>query len=171
MFQKPINKKINNLVSAAMISALYVVLTLISASFGLAYAGFQLRLSEVLTVLPVFFPYSIPALTCGCFISNMASPLGLLDLIFGTLSTFIAAILTRLLRNFKIADIPILAPLPPVVLGSAFIGGLISISMPSGFSLPVFLSTSFSIGIGQFIVCYGLGIPLLIMLKKKGYNT
>ncbi|MDQ5983723.1 MAG: QueT transporter family protein [Eubacteriales bacterium SKADARSKE-1] len=160
-------KKVKKIVGAAMIASLYVVLTFVSASFGVAYYGVQLRISEALTVLPVFSPYAIPALTCGCFISNMASPLGVLDMLFGTLSTFIAAVLTRFLRNFKIANIPILAPLPPVVLGSIFIGALISFSMPKGFSFPVFCSTAFSVGLGQFIVCYGLGLPLLIIIDKK----
>lgn len=163
------NKKAKELVVAAMMSALYVVLTFVSASFGLAYSGIQLRISEALCVLPIFSPYAIPALMCGCFISNMASPLGFLDMIFGTLSTFIAAVLTRALRNIKIANIPFLAPLPPVVLGSVYVGALISFSMPKSFSFPVFWSTALSVGFSQFIVCYGLGIPLLILIDKKGF--
>lgn len=162
------NKGLRKIVEPAIIAALYVILTFFSASVGLAYSGVQLRLSEALTILPVFTPFAIPGLTIGCFISNIASPFGMIDLIFGTLSTFFAAILTRALRGLKIKDIPFLAPLPPVVLGAAFVSLLICFTSPDGFSLNAFYLLFGLIFAGQFIVCYCLGIPLYMILKKYG---
>ena len=66
-------KTIHYIVLSAIIAAAYVALTFFSNIFGLAYGPIQLRISEVLTILPVFTPAAIPGLTIGCFISNIAS--------------------------------------------------------------------------------------------------
>lgn len=165
---------IRKIVETALIAALYVVLTAVSASFGLSYLSVQLRLSEVLTILPVFSPYAVTGLTIGCFISNLASPLGLIDLIFGTLSTFIAAGLTRALAKFKIKGVPILSPLPPVIIGAVFIGLMLAFVLNDEFSFFTFLTAAVSVGAGQFIVCYGMSLPLYLFLRKlklKNYGT
>lgn len=158
---------IKKIVETSIIAALYVVLTCISNIFGLSYSGVQLRLSEALTILPAISPFAVTGLTLGCFISNLASPLGIIDIIFGTLSTFICAQLTRLCSKVVFKGVPILAPLPPVLVGSALIGFMIALIMPEGFSLYAFLISSISVGIGEFIVCYGLGIPLFLFIKKS----
>lgn len=160
------NQLIKKIVVAATIAALYVVLTAVSAAFGLSYSGVQFRLSEALTILPVFSPYAITGLTLGCFISNLASPLGVADVIFGTLSTFIAAHLTRKLAKITYKNIPILAPLPPVVIGAVFIGAILAFLLPDGFSIYAFALSALSVGIGETVVCYGLGLPLYFWLKK-----
>lgn len=160
------SKKLINMAYISTIAALYVVLTFISSILGLAYSGVQLRLSEMLTILPVFSPLAIPGLAIGCFIANLASPFGLIDVIFGTLSTLIAAFLTRLLRKIKIKNVPILAPLPPVLFGSTCVSLIILNVSSSIFTLDVFIFLTLSIGIGQFIVCYLFGIPLFIGLNK-----
>lgn len=160
-------KRLKNMVEVALIAALYVVLTFFSATFGIAYSGVQLRLSEVLTVLPILTPNAVPGLVIGCFISNLASPFGSLDIVFGTLSTFVTAILTRLLRKIKLKSLPILSPLPPVVIGAATVGLMVSFFTLGKFSwqlfLPIFLNVFFS----QFIMCYILGIPFLIILERR----
>lgn len=160
------SKKLIKMAYISMIAALYVVLTFVSAIFGMAYSGVQLRLSEMLTILPVFTPLAVPGLTIGCFIANLASPFGFIDVIFGTFSTLIVAFLTRLLRKIRIKNIPILAPLPPVLLGSASVSLIILSVSSEVFNLGMFIFLSLSIGIGQFIVCYLFGIPLFIVLNK-----
>lgn len=160
------NQLVNKVVVTAIIAALYVVLTAISGAFGLSYSGVQFRLSEALTILPVFSPHAITGLTLGCFLSNLASPLGVIDIIFGTLSTLLAAYLTRFLSNIKTKDFPILAPLPPVLLGAVFIGAMLSFLLPQGFNFYAFLLSALSVGVGQFLVCYGLGVPLFFLVKK-----
>ena len=92
--------KINYIITSAIIAACYVALTFISNLFGLAYGPIQLRISEVLTILPVFTSAAIPGLSIGCFISNFAS-FNILDIFFGTFATLAAAILTYMLRNIK----------------------------------------------------------------------
>lgn len=160
------NQMVRKITETAIIAAIYVVLTGISSAFGLSYSGIQLRLSEMLTILPVFSPFAITGLTLGCFISNLASPLGIIDIIFGTFSTFISAHLTRLLSGIKFKNIPIFAPLPPVIMGAVFVGAMLSFLMPEGFSFYTFFASAISVGIGQFVVCYGFGIPLYLFLNK-----
>lgn len=160
------NQQIERIVITAIIAAMYVILTGVSSIFGLSYFGIQFRISEALTILPVFSPYAIAGLTLGCFISNLASPLGLIDIVFGTLSTFISAYLTRLLANIKFKQIPILAPMPPVIVGASFIGTILAVLLPTGFDLYAFIFFAISVGIGQFAVCYGLGIPLFLLIKR-----
>ena len=82
------------MVKAAIIGALYTVLTLLSASMGLAYGAVQFRFSEALTLLPLFTPAAIPGLTVGCIVSNIFSSVTPLDTIIGSAATLLAAICT-----------------------------------------------------------------------------
>ena len=83
-----------SLVLAAMISALYVVLSFLSNAFGLASGAIQIRISEALTVLPFFTPAAIFGLSIGCLLFNLLSGAAILDIIFGTIATFLGALLT-----------------------------------------------------------------------------
>ena len=155
------------LVEAAMIAALYTVLTMLASAMGLAFAGVQFRFSEALTVLPAFTPAAIPGLTLGCLLSNIiASPFGVLDWVCGTAATLLAAVLTRAVRNVTVKGVPVLAPLPPVIANALLVGGLIAYTMPEGFTMAGFWTSALSVGIGQFVVCYALGLPLIIALQK-----
>ena len=107
---------------AAVIAALYVALTYVSNALGLAYNAIQFRLSEVLTVLPVFTPAAVPGLVIGCIISNLSSPFGLTDIICGSLATFLAAVSSYCLRNVKIKNTPFVATLPPVIFNALIVG-------------------------------------------------
>lgn len=157
------------LVEAAMIAAIYTVLTLLASAMGIAFAGVQFRFSEALTVLPVFTPAAIPGLTLGCLLSNIiGSPFGILDWVCGTAASLLAAVLTRLVRHITIKGLPVLAPLPPVLTNAVIIGAMISYTMPEGFTMAGFWASALSVGIGQFIVCYALGLPLIFALQKTG---
>ena len=81
------SKKIMYLSQAAMIAALYVVLTLLANALGLANYAIQVRFSEALTILPFFTPAAIPGLTIGCLLSNILTGCAPLDILFGTLAT------------------------------------------------------------------------------------
>ena len=87
------NKKILHLVYGAIIAALYAAATLLISP--LSYGAVQFRFSEALTVLSVFTPAAIPGLTIGCAIANIGSPYVHLDIVFGSLATFLAAITAR----------------------------------------------------------------------------
>ena len=94
-------KKINFLTQAAMIAALYVVLTLAINAFGLASGAIQVRVSEALTILPYFTPAAIPGLFIGCLLSNTITGCALFDIIFGSIATLLVAVGTYLLRRHK----------------------------------------------------------------------
>lgn len=164
--------KVRFLALSAVIAALYTVLTYIAVAMNLAYGPFQFRFSEALTVLPAFTPAAIPGLTIGCFLSNLASPLGIVDWVFGTLATLLACLSTYMLRNIRWKGIPILAPLPPVLFNAVVIGLEISCLSEAGTfgwgnaSLAGFVSGAVSVGIGELVVCFALGIPLMIALKR-----
>ena len=89
------NQKSNHtllLVQAAMIAALYVVLTYIANAMGLASSAIQIRFSEALTILPYFTPAAIPGLFVGCFLSNILTGCAIPDIIFGSIATLIGAL-------------------------------------------------------------------------------
>jgi uncharacterized membrane protein len=153
-----------------MIAAIYAVLTLLAAAVNLAYGPIQFRFSEALTILPIFTPAAIPGLTLGCLISNIWSGYGVADMVFGTLATLLAAIVTRTLRNIRFGNIPWLAPLPPVLFNAVIVGAQIAVLSPGGFNWAGFLSAALSVGIGELVVCYALGLPLAAALEKSGVS-
>ena len=155
------------IVTGAIIAALYTALTYLSNVFGLAYGPIQLRLSEVLTVLPIFTPAAISGLTVGCFISNIGS-FNVADLAFGTLATLSAAWLSYVLRDVRVKDFPIFSFLPPIIINALVIGFEIAL-----FYLEVdnffwsFFISFLQIGISQFIVCFCFGIPFYLAIKNN----
>lgn len=104
------------LTQGAMIAALYVVLTVFIAAFNLASGAIQVRISEALTILPIFSPAAIPGLFIGCVISNIVIGGAIWDIIFGSLTTLIAAYCTYLLRKTKV-----LYMVPPVLFNAIII--------------------------------------------------
>lgn len=161
-------KSTHFLVEAAMIAAAYAALTYAAAGMGLAYGNIQLRFSEALTLLAVFTPAAIPGLTIGCFLGNLGSPFGLVDILCGTFATFLAAVLTHWLRNLRLKKIPWLAPLPPVLTNALIVGLEIAWFLPEGLTWVGFAVSALEVGIGELLVCYGLGLPLTVMLEKTG---
>ena len=164
------SKRTQYLVQGAMIAAIYTVLTLMAAALNWAYGPVQFRFSEALTILPIFTPAAIPGLTIGCLLSNLWSGYGVLDMILGTTATLLAAIATRMVRNICFKSIPILAPLPPVVFNGIIVGLEIAILSPGGFVWAGFLSAALSVGLGELVVCYALGLPLATALQKTGVS-
>ena len=161
-----VNKnRVKSLTTAGVIAALYAALTYLAATFGIAYGPIQFRFSEALTVLPIFTPAAIPGLTIGCLISNIAS-FNPIDMLFGTAATLIAAILTRAFRKHTLFKAPLLSLLPPVLMNALLVGLEISIFYLDGFTLGGFAISFLEVGLGQLLVCYGLGIPLYFSLNK-----
>ncbi|SFS64492.1 QueT transporter family protein [Marininema halotolerans] len=144
-----------HLTTIALIAAIYAALTLALSPFS--YGFIQFRISESLTVLPWITPLAIPGLFIGAIIANLFSPVGLYDVLFGSLASLIAAWLT--------AKMPTrwLAPLPPVLINAIIIG--ILLGTVSG--LPVTIPAAMLyVGIGQLIVCYGFGLPFLRLIER-----
>jgi uncharacterized membrane protein len=159
--------RVVRLVQGAMTAAVYAVLTLLAAMANLAYGPFQFRFSEALTILPVFTSAAIPGLTVGCLLANIFSGYGVYDMVFGTLATLLAAVLTRLVRNVRLKGVPVLAPLPPVVVNAVIVGAEITALSPGGFAWGEFWATAGSVGLGELVVCYVLGLPLAVLIEKN----
>lgn len=151
------NQKVLTLVHAAVIAALYVVLTFLANAFGLANYAVQLRFSEALTILPYFTPAAIPGLALGCLLSNILTGCALPDIIFGTLATLIGAIGTYLLRKVKW-----LAPVPPIVANTVVVPFVLLYAY--GIQ-PLWLSF-LTVGAGEILSCGVLGLLLLKVLER-----
>lgn len=151
------NKRVLFIVHAAVIAALYVVLTFVANAFGLANYAVQVRFSEALTILPFFTPAAIPGLTIGCLLSNILTGCALPDIIFGTLATLIGAVFTYLLRKNKW-----LAPIPPIAANTLIVPFVLLYAY--GIK-PLWLSF-LTVGAGEIISCGILGMLLLNLLNK-----
>lgn len=145
------------LVRAAMIAALYVVLTFIANALGLASQAIQVRFSEALTILPYFTPAAIPGLFVGCLLSNLLTGCALPDIIFGSLATLIGAVLTYSLRRHKW-----LAPVPPILANIIVVPFVLLYAYGIR---PLWLSF-ITVGIGEILSCGVLGMLLLFTLNK-----
>ncbi len=142
---------------AAMIAAIYVVLTLIGASFS--YGEVQVRISEALTILPVFTPAAIPGLFLGCLLSNILGGCILPDIIFGSLATLLGAIFTYMLRERS----KYLAPLPPIIANAVIVPFVLRYGYQVPLPIPVMM---LSVGIGEVVSCGVLGMILYTALKR-----
>ncbi len=159
-------RKIEFIITGALIAAAYAGLTYLSNVFGLAYGPIQLRASEVLTILPVFTPAAIPGLTVGCFIANIGS-FNVADMVFGTFATLLAALLTYMFRDLKIKKLPLLSMFMPVIINAVIIGFEIALFfLPEGYSFWGFVISGLEVGLGEMIVCYVFGIPFYMVVKK-----
>lgn len=151
---------------SAVIAAAYTGLTYLAAVFGLAYGPIQFRFSEALTILPVFTPAAIPGLTIGCLLGNLGSNALPLDVIFGTFASFIAAVCSYYTRKVLWKRLPILATVFPVLINAVIVGFEICVYFTKDTSLIGFLTVAGQVGLGQLVVCYGLGMPLYTALKR-----
>jgi uncharacterized membrane protein len=146
-----------HLVQASLVAAAYAALTLLlqPLSFGIV----QFRVSEALTVLPVLMPAAIPGLFIGCLLANILGSGGWQDIVFGSLTTLVAAVLTWHLRK-----VFWLAPVPPVVLNSLVVGSYLWLML--GRTMPLAVSC-LSVGLGEAGACFLLGLPLLWFLRRN----
>lgn len=152
------NKKLLYLVHAAVIAALYVVLTYVANLLGLASGSIQIRFSEALTVLPFFTPAAIPGLFVGCLLANILTGCPLPDIVFGSAATLIGAVFTYLLRR----KTKWLAPVPPIAANTLIIPFVLLYAYGIR---PLWLSFV-TVGAGEIISCGILGMLLLKMLQK-----
>ncbi len=152
------NKNVLFLTQAAMIAALYVVLTILANTLGLASMAIQVRFSEALTILPYFTPAAIPGLFAGCMLSNILTGCSIPDIIFGSLATLLGAFGTYALRKHKW-----LTPLPPIAANVLIIPFILAYIYELEGSVFYFMVT---VGIGEIISCGALGLLLLVTLSK-----
>ena len=150
------SKKLVFICQAAVIAALYVVLTYVFSAF--ASGVIQVRVSEALTILPAFTPAAIPGLVIGCLLSNTLTGCVLLDIIFGSVATLIGALGSYALRRHTW-----LVPIPPIVSNMIIVPFVLRYAYGATDAFPFMIAT---VGAGEIISCYLLGMILYGALKK-----
>ena len=144
------------LARGAVIAALYTALTLLLAP--ISYGQLQVRLSEAMTLLPILLPEAVPALAVGCLLSNILGGCTILDIVFGTLATLLAALCTR-----RLSGKFWLAAAMPVVFNGVIVGAVVHYCYSPAFPLPLCMLT---VAIGEAIACMIVG-PLLIGALRR----
>ena len=155
-----------DLTLAAMVAALYAVMSYFGNIFGLTFGPIQFRFAEALTVLPFLFPATVPGLFVGCLITNLLSPYGPLDIVVGSVATLIAALWTSRVKNRW------MAPLPPVICNAVLVGFTIGWAEAGGYTaaLPAaWVFNGLTVGLGELGACYVLGMLLLYVLPRVRY--
>lgn len=146
-------KKTVFLVQASLIAAVYAAITIALAP--ISYGQIQVRVAEALTVLPAFTPAAIPGLFVGCIVANLYGGGGIIDIVFGSLATLVAAYL-----SYKMPK-KWLVTLPPIIVNGIIIGYVLNYV----YGAPLLITMGW-VSIGQIIACYGLGYPLMTVLEK-----
>ena len=151
------------LTRGAMIAALYVTLTYLASLFGLDKGAIQFRISEMLCILPAFFPEAVLGLTIGCILANLMTGCLALDIVFGSLATLIGALGARFLRKIP-KKFAWLIPLPTILSNAIIVPFVIKyVYMTEGLYFFFF----FTVGLGELICAGILGTFLYFSLKKS----
>ena len=151
--------KVTFLTQAAMIAAIYVVLTYVFAPFS--FGEIQIRISEALTILPLFTPAAIPGLFIGCLIGNILGGAILPDIIFGSLATLLGAVFTWLLRGHS----KFLGPVPPIAANTIIVPFVLRYGYGIVLPIPFMMLT---VGIGEVLSCGVLG--MIVYFALAGYK-
>ncbi len=165
------NRPLSKLTLTALIAALYTALcfTVPFLSFG----PMQFRLSEALCVLPLFYPPAVGGLTLGCFVSNLVgfltglNPVGLVDSAVGTLATLLATLATWYIGRRLRGKWPrlLVGLVPPVVSNALIVGAELTVLFYGG-APGWFVPNLLWVALGEAVVCYGLGLPLGLVLSR-----
>ena len=157
---------VRRLVRCAVIAAVYVVVCLVLAP--LSYGAVQVRVAEALCLLPVFGAEYIVGVTLGCFLANLIGST-VIDVVFGTLATLMACLVTYKLRNVRIKGLAIPASLPPVVFNMIIVGAF-EITFFFSDGAPTAALAAFNavtVGIGEIISCTVLGVALVKLIESN----
>lgn len=153
------NKKhVRFLCEAALIAAIYVILTYFCAAVGMSSGAIQLRFSEALCIFGLFTPAALPGVALGCFMANLLTGCALWDIVFGSLASLIGMVGVIALKKF-----PYLAPVPYALANMIIVPFVVKLVYGAPEALPLIFLT---VGIGEIISVFGFGIPLYLVLKK-----
>ena len=165
--------KINtrNLITAAVVGALYAVLTMVLAP--ISYGALQFRVSEVLCILPFFMPFTAWGLFVGCIVANLMSTAGVLDVVFGSLATLITCLCIAWCgKKGNTLKTRLLACLMPVVWNGLIVGATLTIALAGLNPLThfgAFLVFAGEGALGAPGVMYLIGLPLMTYLPKQRF--
>ena len=155
------NGKTQFITMAGAIAAAYVVLTFIAQTVGLASGAIQFRLSEVLTILPMFTTAAIPGLAVGCVLANILTGCALWDVVFGSIATLLGALGTHLLKK---TENPYLGCLPPIISNMLIVPAVLMKVYGAPESYWYLMLT---VGIGEVVCCGVLGVIFYKVIKKR----
>ena len=151
------------LTRAAMVAAIYVVLTLIFQP--ISFGAIQFRIAEVMTLMPILTPDAIPGLFIGCLLANWLGGGIWFDVALGSIATLLAAICTR-----KFRAKPPLAAIFPTIYNGLIVGPVVYFAYVRApgdpVSVPTLLFNMATVAFGELVVCYVLGLPMIYGLKK-----
>lgn len=157
------NQSTRTLTRAALIGALYFLLTLIFQP--ISFGPVQFRISEALTLLPVLLPEAVPGLFVGCLISNLLGGGIWYDVVLGSIATLLAGILARRFRSR-----PLLAAAMPVLFNGLIVGPVVYLAYVrapgEAINWLLMYSSIGTVALGEAVVCYVLGLPLLKILNR-----
>ena len=159
------NRRSRNLTHAAIIAALYAVLTHLQNLLlpGSASWAIQCRLSEALCVLAFFTPAAIPGLSIGCFLFNITFAAALpLDMVLGTLATFLATLAMYLTRRVRVRGLPLLGLLMPGVTNAVLVGWELTVYIGGAFGV-----NALYVAIGELIVLLTLGVGFFWIIRER----
>ena len=178
------NDRVLFIAQAGIIAAVYVVLTVVFAPFS--FKEIQVRISEMLTILPFFFPAAVPGVFIGCIIGNIIGGAVLPDVVFGSLATLIGAMGTYVIgrayrkrvassnayvKGFEVDQVSkspstdsatlrknlIVAAIPPIVANALIVPFILKYAYAVPMPIPLMMLT---VGIGEVISCGILGVLL-----------
>ena len=149
------NKKVNYVVKAGVIAAIYVVLVMIFSL--ISFGPIQFRVAEAMTILPFFTGAAVPGLFVGCLVANFLGGWIIWDTIFGSLATLAAAYLSYKLRKKEW-----LVPIPPILINTVVVGFVLKYAYGIPDGLLVLMGGVF---LGEVVSVLGFGMILLNALK------
>lgn len=159
--ERKTNKSTLYLTTAGLVAAVYVILTFVAQAFGLASGAIQFRLSELLTILPMFTGAAIPGLTIGCILANILTGCAMWDVVFGSFATLLGALGTFVLRK---TENPYLGCLPPIISNML----IVPIVLRKVYGAPdAYWYLLVTVGIGEVVCCGILGVMVYKIIKKR----
>ena len=164
------NNKTLRLVTAAVCGAIYAAMTVLLAP--ISYGPVQLRLSELLCILPYYMPCTAWGLFAGCLIANLLTG-NVMDIVFGSLATLIAALLTALIgRRRRGMRSLIMSGIPPVLCNALIIGWVL-IKAYGGMDISrepkAYALYACQIALSEAAVIFAAAVPLMKELENKAF--
>lgn len=160
------NQSVRNIAYGAVIAALYTACSLLPGISAISYGPIQFRIAEALMLLCLFSPSAVVGVTIGCLLTNIFTPFGanVFDLVLGTGATLLAALTTYFGRKFFTKQIW-LAPLPTALFNALIVGSYLPLLLTDE-PMAVWYCM-LTVGLGELVVCYVLGLPLAKFVQKK----
>lgn len=161
---------VKRMAAISMIAALYAGLTL--ALSPISYGPIQVRISEMLTMLPLFYSPAVWGVTLGCFISNLIGVflginiLGVYDVFIGTTATLLAALITSKCKDIRVGNIPVVSILAPIIMNGLFVGLELAFVLMPDTLLQGFVINGFQVALGEAIAVIVL-YPLVKTIAKR----